>query len=78
MADSCFLVRVRGLGLPYVNGGRKTKPGPKEGPVLRGRRTRRMCSFRGTYTNRGNGTEQSSSDVVRVRGLEPRRFRTRT
>ena len=23
-----------------------------------------MCSFRGSYANRGNGTELSSSDVV--------------
>ena len=23
-----------------------------------------MCSFRGSFANRGNGTEQSSSDVV--------------
>ena len=32
-----------------------------------------MCSFRGTYANRGNGTELSSSDVVPVVGLEPTR-----
>ena len=28
-----------------------------------------MCSFRGYYANRGNGTELSSSDVVPVVGL---------
>ena len=32
-----------------------------------------MCSFRGSYANRGNGTELSSSDVVPVAGLEPAR-----
>ena len=32
-----------------------------------------MCSFRGSFANRGNGTEQSSSDVVREAGLEPAR-----
>ena len=34
-----------------------------------------MCSFRGSYANRGNGTELSSSDVVPVVGLEPTRHR---
>ncbi len=30
-----------------------------------------MCSFRGSFANRGNGTELRSSDVVvRVTGLE--------
>ena len=29
-----------------------------------------MCSFRGVYGNRGNGTKHASSDVVRVRGLD--------
>ena len=35
-----------------------------------------MCSFRGSYANRGNGTELSSSDVVPVAGLEPARDRS--
>ena len=35
-----------------------------------------MCSFRGSYGNRGNGTELSSSDVVPVAGLEPARDRS--
>ena len=35
-----------------------------------------MCSFRGSYANRGNGTELSSSDVVPVTGLEPVRDRS--
>ena len=29
-----------------------------------------MCSFRGSFVNRGNGTELYSSDVVPVAGLE--------
>ena len=37
----------------------------------KGRRTQRICSFRGSYANRGNGMEQSSSDAVPVTGLEP-------
>ena len=37
-----------------------------------------MCSFRGTYANRGNGMELSSSDVVvRVTGVEPARLAAR-
>ena len=31
-----------------------------------------MCSFHGSYANRGNGTELSSSDVVPVVGLDLR------
>ena len=42
-------------------------------PIRKGRRTQRMCSFRGSYINRGNGTELSSSDVVPVAGIEPAR-----
>ena len=34
-----------------------------------------MCSFRGAYGNRGNGTELRSFDVVPVVGLEPTRHR---
>ena len=30
-----------------------------------------MCSFRGTYANRGNGTELSSSDVVHQESPAP-------
>ena len=30
-----------------------------------------MCSFRGAFANRGNGTEQTSSDVVTPAGFEP-------
>jgi len=37
-------------------------------PVWKGRRIQRMCSFRGSYANRGNETELSSSDVLA--GLE--------
>ena len=53
---------------------------PNRSPAKRvrfgkGRRTLRMCSFRGSFANRGNGTEQSSSDVVPVVGLEPTRHR---
>ena len=32
-----------------------------------------MGSFRGSYANRGNGTELSSTDVVPVAGVEPAR-----
>ncbi len=42
-------------------------------PFRKGRRTQRMCSFRGSYANRGNGTELSPSDVVPVAGVEPAR-----
>ena len=34
-----------------------------------------MCSFRGSYANRGNGTELSPSDVVRLGNPNPNRFR---
>ena len=30
-----------------------------------------MWSFPGAYANRGSGTEQASSDVVRLTGFEP-------
>ena len=30
-----------------------------------------ICSFRGTYANRGNGMEPGSSDVVTPAGFEP-------
>ena len=30
-----------------------------------------MWSFPGFYANRGSGTEQASSDVVRLTGFEP-------
>ena len=48
---------------------------PNRSPAKRvrfgkGRRTQQMCNFRGSYANRGNGTELSSSDVVREVGLE--------
>ncbi len=43
---------------------------PVNPPIWKGRRTQRMSSFRGSYANRGNGTELSFSDVVRVTGLE--------
>ena len=33
-------------------------------PFRKGRRIQQMCSFRGSYANRGNGTELNSSDVV--------------
>ncbi len=36
-----------------------------------------MCSFPGSYANRGNGTELRSSDVVRVTGVEPARLAAR-
>ena len=50
---------------------------PNRSPAKRvrfgkGRRAQRMCSFRGSYANRGNGTEQSSSDVVPVAGVDLR------
>ena len=53
---------------------------PNRSPAKRvrfgkGRRTQRMCSFRGVCANRGNGTELRSSDVVPVVGLEPTRHR---
>ncbi len=35
------------------------------------RRMQQMCSFCGSYKNRENGTELSSSGVVPVVGLEP-------
>ena len=57
-----------------------TKPkreSPVRLPFRKGRRTQRMCSFRGSYANRGNGTELSSSDVVPLTGLEPVTFRGR-
>ena len=50
---------------------------PVRSPFRKGRRTQRMCSFRGSYANRGNGTELSSSDVVRVTGVEPARLAAR-
>ena len=40
-------------------------------PFRKGRRAQRMCSFRGSFANRGNGTELYSSDVVRVKEFEP-------
>ena len=36
-----------------------------------GGRSLRICSFRGSYANRGNGMQQAFSDVVRRAGLEP-------
>ena len=42
-------------------------------PFRKGRRTQRICSFRGSYANRGNGMKRSSSDVVPVAGVEPAR-----
>ena len=36
-----------------------------------------MWSFPGAYANRGSGTQQASSDVVPVVGLEPTRCRHR-
>ena len=36
-----------------------------------------MWSFPGAYANRGSGTQQASSDVVRVTGLEPARLAAR-
>ena len=35
-----------------------------------------MWSFPGAYANRGSGTQQASSDVVPVAGLEPARDRS--
>ena len=35
-----------------------------------------MWSFRGSYANPGSGTQQASSDVVPVAGLEPARDRS--
>ena len=40
------------------------------GPILRGGRTQRICSFRGSFGNRGNGMELRSSDVVPAAGVE--------
>ena len=42
-------------------------------PIWKGRRTQRICSFRGSYGNRGNGTELSSSDVVHRGNSNPNR-----
>ena len=38
---------------------------PERLPFWKGRRTKRICSFRGSYANRGNGMELRSSDVKR-------------
>ena len=46
----------------------KSEPGAA-GPILRGRRSLRICSFRGAYGNRGSGMEQAPSDAVT--GFEP-------
>ena len=53
---------------------------PNRSPAKRvrfgkGRRTQRMCSFRGSFANRGNGTELSSSDVVHRGNPYPNRSR---
>ena len=45
-------------------------------PFWKGRRRLRMWSFRGSYANPGSGTQQASSDVVPVAGLEPARDRS--
>ena len=55
---------VRQLALPNRSPAERVRFG-------RGRRRLRMCSFCGTFANRGNGTEQTSSDVVTPAGLEP-------
>ena len=34
-----------------------------------------MCSFRGSYGNRGNGMKLRPPDVVPVAGVEPARYR---
>ena len=67
----CFDVVHRGNPNPdqYMPN-RRTSVSP---PIRKGRRPLRMCSFRGSYGNRGNGTELSSSDVVPVAGFEPAR-----
>ena len=46
-------------------------------PFWKGRRRLRMWSFRGSYANPGSGTQQASSDVVRVTGVEPARLAAR-
>ena len=47
--------------MPHAN----TKTGvPVRLPFWKGRRTQRICSFRGTYANRGNGMALGSSDVA--------------
>ena len=50
--------------------------GPHRSVLRWGERGRslRICSFRGSYGNRGNGMEQASSDVVPLAGLGPARF----
>ena len=45
----------------YQNGGLPVRP-----PIWKGRRTQRICSFRGSYANRGNGMELGSSDVYNL------------
>ena len=51
-------------------------PSPNRSPAKRvrfgeGRRTQRICSFRGSFANRGNGMELSPSDVAEGAGFEP-------
>ena len=43
-----------------------------EGPIWKGIRSQRICSFRGAFANRGSGMELAVSDVVDRQGLEPR------
>ena len=55
---------------------------PNRSPAKRvrfgkGRRTQRIWSFHGSYANRGNVMELSSSDVVPVAGVEPARHKPR-
>ena len=51
----------RGTERSCVPHPKKTKSEPSgAGPILKGGRTLRMCSFRGSYANRGNGTELRS------------------
>ncbi len=48
---------------PRLKPNRRT---PVSSPIWKGRRRLRMWSFRGSYANPGSGTQQASSDVVRV------------
>ena len=53
-----------GLALP------KSEPN-EVGPIWKGRRNLRICSFPGTYANQGSGMALVSSDVVIPAGFEP-------
>ena len=71
LSDALFLVH-RGNSCPN----RRIIPNrriPVNPPIWKGRRTQRMCSFRGSYANRGNGTKLSSSDVVHRGNSNPNR-----